>query len=73
MSVHSATFSGMMDSTEADNFRRIQLVADVDRARDMVARYREGIDYYRRQIDQFRYLLGRVEERLNVPEEGRPR
>lgn len=69
MSVHSATFSGMMDNTEADNFRRIQLVSDVERAVGLIAQYRKGIDHYREQIDKCRYRLGRIGERLGEPEE----
>lgn len=42
MSVHSAIFSGTMNKDEADNFRRIQLTAEVERAEDMIRRYRKG-------------------------------
>jgi hypothetical protein len=70
LSVHPATFSGMMDNTEADNFRRIQLMSDSERARDMIARYREGIDHYRRQLDKYQERLGRIAERLGEPEKG---
>jgi hypothetical protein len=69
VSVRLAIFAGMMDN-EADNFRRIQLVTEVERAKDMVARYREGIDFYRDQISRYCKRLGRIAERLGEPEEG---
>jgi len=62
----------MMDN-EADNFRRIQLVTEVERAEDMVLRYRSAIDFYRGQINKCCKRLGRIAERLGEPEEGRPR
>lgn len=68
--MHPATFFGMMDNTEADNFRRIQLVSDVDRAKGLIAQYREGIDYYRRKLDKYHNWLGHIEERLGEPERG---
>jgi hypothetical protein len=60
----------MMDDAEADNFRRIQLVTEVERAEDMVARYRKAIDFYREQIGKYCKRLGRIAERLGEPEEG---
>ncbi|HEX6352083.1 hypothetical protein [Actinophytocola sp.] len=38
MSVQRATFSGMIENDEADQFRRIQLVSKVERAKDVIAR-----------------------------------
>lgn len=70
MSVHPATFFGMMDNTEADNFRRIQLMSKVERASAMLAQYRDGIDHYRRRLDKYHNRLGRFAERLGEPEEG---
>jgi uncharacterized coiled-coil protein SlyX len=60
----------MMDNAEADNFRRIQLVSKVERANEVIAQYRNGIDHYRQQLDKYFTRLGRVEERLGEPEEG---
>lgn len=60
----------MMDNTEADNFRRIQLMSRLERARDVIAQYRHGIDYYRRQIEVYSECLGRIKERLGEPEKG---
>jgi hypothetical protein len=60
----------MMDNTEADNFRRIQLVSEVDRAKGLIAKYREGIDYYRRKLDEYHKSLGHIAERLGEPERG---
>lgn len=60
----------MMDNTEADNFRRIQLMSGLERAREVVAQYRHGIDYYRGQIEDYFECLGRIRERLGEPEKG---
>ena len=71
-SVHPATFSCMMDNTEADNFRRIQLESEVERAKGLIARYREGIDFYRDRLDEYHNWLGHIEERLGEPKKGAP-
>lgn len=68
--MRSATFFGMMNHNEADHFRRIQLTAEVERAEDMIGRYRKGIDHYRRQLNVYLKRLGHIEERLGEPEEG---
>lgn len=68
--MRSAIFSGMMNSNEADHFRRIQLVSKVDRAKEVIGQYRQGIDDYRKQIEKCKELLGRIAERLGEPEEG---
>lgn len=68
MSVHPATFFGMMENTEADNFRRIQLVSQVERASELIAQYREGINHYRDRLDEYHNWLGHIEERLGEPE-----
>lgn len=68
MSVHSATFSGMMDSTEADNFRRIELESEVERAEGLIVNYRAGIDFCRRRLNSYHNWLGHIEERLGEPE-----
>jgi hypothetical protein len=70
VSVRAAIFAGMMDDAEADNFRRIQLVADVERANGLIAQYRTGIDYYRDRLNSLHKSLGRIAERLREPEEG---
>jgi hypothetical protein len=68
MSVHPATFFGMMDNTEADNFRRIQLESQVERANELISQYREGINHYRDRLDEYHNWLGHIEERLGEPE-----
>lgn len=60
----------MEEHTEADHFRRIELSSSVDRARTMIANYRDGIDYYRDHLDQYFKKLGHIAERLGEPEEG---
>jgi hypothetical protein len=53
----------MMDNTEADNFRRIQLMSKVEWTNGLITQYRENIDHYHKQ-------LGHIAERLGEPEEG---
>lgn len=66
-----------MNDREADEFRRIQLHTDVERATLMITKYREGIDHYRDQLATCHKKLatchkklGRIAERLGEPEEG---
>ena len=70
-SVHFATFFGKMDSTEADNFRRIQLKSELDRAEGLIAQYHDSIKFYRRRLARYHNWLGHIEERLGEPEGGR--
>jgi hypothetical protein len=49
---------------EKDEFRRIQLATELDRARKLVAQYDEHQSYYRAVIEDHRYELGRLDERL---------
>jgi hypothetical protein len=57
---------------EADEFRRIQLTTKIDRAEDLIVRYRENIAFYRKRIDSYHHLLGRIGERLGEPEPIEP-
>lgn len=57
---------------EMDEFRRIELVAKIDRAEGLIATYREHIAIYRQHIDVYHHLLGRIGERLGEPEPGEP-
>ena len=70
MSVRSAIFAGMMDDTEANYFRRIQLMSKVERATEVIAHYRTGIDHHRRELDKYHKRLGHITERLGEPENG---
>jgi hypothetical protein len=70
LSVRLAILAGMMDNAEADTFRRIQLMSKVDRANELIAQYRTGIDHYRRELNEYFKRLGRIAERLREPEEG---
>jgi hypothetical protein len=49
---------------EQDEFERIRLAAQIERAQAFVARYQEHQVFYRRQIEDSRYELGRLDERL---------
>ena len=49
---------------EQDEFERIRLVAQIERARMLVAQYEEHQEFYRRQIEDSRYELGKLDERL---------
>jgi hypothetical protein len=54
----------MTTSNERDEFERIRLVAQIERARALVAQYEEHQEFFRRQIEDSRYELGRLDERL---------
>lgn len=68
--MRSATFPGMMNNDEADNFRRIQVKSDAERAHELIAQYDRGITFYRRRLDAYHNWLGHIEERLGEPERG---
>jgi hypothetical protein len=62
----------MQGNTEADNFRRIELNSDVERAVYLIGQYREGIDFYRRRMNDYYRELGRIAERLGEPKRRGP-
>lgn len=49
---------------ERDEFERMRLVEQIERARYLVAQYEESQEFYRRQIEDSRYALGRLDEKL---------
>jgi hypothetical protein len=49
---------------EKDEFKRIQLVAEIEHARLLIAQYEEHQAYYRGRVEDDRYQLGRLDERL---------
>jgi hypothetical protein len=56
-------------NAEADNFRRIELNSEVERAVYVISRYRAGIDFYRDRLDYYYKQLGRIAERLGEPDD----
>jgi hypothetical protein len=63
----------MNDDREHDEFRRIAIMARIERAQGFITRYREHIDYYRDHIDSYGRVLGHIAERLGEPEPEVPR
>ena len=55
-----------------DEFRRMELVAKIDRAERLIKNYRDHIAIYRERIDTYHHLLGRIGERLGEPEPEEP-
>ena len=53
-----------MSPRELDQFERIRRLAQIDRDREIVARYVEGIAFYQGRIEDNRYVIGRLDERL---------
>jgi len=49
---------------ENDEFERIQLVAQIERDRHLIAQYDEHQAFYRGRVCDNRYKLGRLDERL---------
>jgi hypothetical protein len=49
---------------EHGEFERIRLVAQIERARMLVAQYAEHQEFYLRQIEDSRYELDSLDERL---------
>jgi hypothetical protein len=59
----------VVDSREADEFRRIELIERLARDREIIAQYEGGMAFYRQRIEDTQYDLGRLDERLGG---GRP-
>jgi hypothetical protein len=53
-----------MDQKEQDEFDRIELHQDIERAREMITQYEKGMGFYRQVIEARRYWIGRLDERL---------
>ncbi len=47
-----------------DEFERIQLHHEIERARLLISQYETGMAYFRSQIEGWSYRLGRLDERL---------
>ena len=54
----------MTTPSERDEFERMRLAAQIERARELIAQYDRHQEFYRRQIEDSRYELGRLDERL---------
>jgi len=51
---------------EKDEFERIKLNQDVERARLIIEQYEVGTTFYRKESENKRYKLGRLDERLGA-------
>jgi hypothetical protein len=54
----------MDDARVNDELRRIELHADIERAREVLAGYHEGQAHYRRAIEERQFELGQIDQRL---------
>ena len=54
----------MATPNERDEFERMRLTAQIERAREIIAQYEVHQEFYRRQVEDSRYELGRLDERL---------
>ncbi len=54
----------MDDPKDRDEFERIKLHQDIERARMIIEQYGTGMAFYRQEIENKRYKLGRLDERL---------
>jgi hypothetical protein len=55
-----------MEDRERDEFERISLTAQVEKARLLIAQYEEGLRFFRIRIEDARYKIGRLDERLEA-------
>lgn len=51
----------MDDPRERDQFARITLYQDIEKARQMLARYEEGMSHYRHVIEACMRRIGRLD------------
>ncbi|TDB96455.1 hypothetical protein E1091_09245 [Micromonospora fluostatini] len=61
----------MTSPRERDEFERMRLVAQIERARDFIKQYEEHQEFYRQQVEDSRYELGRLDERLGGADHDR--
>ena len=54
----------MKTPEEEDQFRRIELVAKIDRAREHLAQYDQHRADFQHKIEEWKYEIGRLDERL---------
>jgi len=55
-----------MTPRERDEFRRIGLAADMERARGLILEYEEHQAHFRDRVEQARYEMGKLDERLGA-------
>jgi hypothetical protein len=60
--------SGARPTRDEDEFERIQIVKEVDRARDIIEQYHGGLALYHKRIEASYEKIGRIAERLGEPE-----
>ncbi|WP_165367617.1 hypothetical protein [Phytoactinopolyspora endophytica] len=53
-----------MDQNDEDHFRRIEVVQQMDRAKEVVERYFDGLHFYIGQIEEHSREIGKLDERL---------
>jgi len=53
-----------MSPRERDEFERIRRIAQIEKDRNFLEQYDEGMAFYRSRIEDNRYELGRIDERL---------
>jgi hypothetical protein len=56
--------AAIMDQTEHDEFIRIRLHQEIERARMLIGKYEEGLAHFRQEIEDNKYDIGRLDERL---------
>ena len=57
-------WAAMTTPNERDEFERMRLTAQIERAREIITQYEVHQEFYRRQVEDSRYELGRLDERL---------
>jgi hypothetical protein len=56
--------SVMGEQRQRDEFARMRLVARMERDREIITKYDEGLSFHRQRVEDTRYDLGRLDERL---------
>jgi hypothetical protein len=55
-----------VDAAESnDHFERMELHETIERSRDLIAKYLDGMAHQHRKIEKSQHQLGRLDERLN--------
>lgn len=56
----------MEDGRRRDQFRRIELMSQLEHDRGLIDVYEKGLAYFRTRIEDARYSLGKLDQRLGA-------
>jgi hypothetical protein len=62
--IHAAWGGAVDEPRVKDEFERMKLHRDREKAQDFISQYERGLAHYRKQVVDFSYEIGKRDERL---------